>query len=166
MIAKKTITLPPSRGKGVLIPDGSPDMYGVNQQHLRQQAEQILGGSFEKEYGAVYISGCPHLDQTYPEGNAADYIASYCRRQTSTVTARPQAVWMCADWREPTTSPKPFYKIKGEDSRYGSELRTRVVAWLKGRQPGSGEYDASSQYANLVSELLDSSTVQTYLEEI
>ncbi|GAA0289767.1 hypothetical protein [Halarchaeum salinum] len=154
------------RGDAVLLPDGAASMYGRSQEHLRTQAAQIIGPSFQSAFGSVYVSGFPSADLTYPEVAAADYIAGYVRAQMDAgeqPTERyDSVVWFNRDWRDATSSPLPFYQIKGLTGSYGRIEQTRVAAWIKGRYTGDESHDVASQWQNTV-RILESQTLQEYL---
>lgn len=170
-LAKKTITGDQAyTGDSVLLPDGSPSMYGEQQLHLRHQAAQFFDGPFDSAFGSVYPSGLPKADLTYPEVAAADYIAGYVR---DTLAAQEQSVsdfsehvvWFDSNWREPSNvTPTQFYALRPATGQYGTVEGTRVVAWIKGRHPDGEDHDVSSQVQNAV-EMLESETVQQYLFE-
>lgn len=170
ILAKKTITSAPAfRGDSILIPDGAPSMYGDSQAHLRTQASQIFDGSFQSTFGGVYVTGLPKADLTYPEVIAADYIAGYVRSVITTgaeqVESLPEnVVRFDTNWREPSVSPTPFYRIRGGTGDYGDIGRTRIAAWIKGRRPDDDGFDIRSQWENTV-EMLESRRVRRYLFE-
>jgi len=150
VLAKQTITAVDGfSGDSVLLPDGSPTMYGDAQSHLRTQATQIFDGSFQSAFGSVYVTGLPKADLTYPEVTAADYIAGYIRRATTTDGEALHEFsdnihWFDTNWREPSVSPMPFYRIAGLNGAYGSIQRTRIAAWIKGGHPDTDGFDVSS----------------------
>lgn len=168
-LAKKTITSGSDfRGDSVIVPDGEPDMYGTRQEYLRVQAAQTFDGSFQSVFGEVYVTGLARADLTYPEVAAADYLAGYVRAAIAdgrSVDALPdEVIWFSQDWREPSVSPFPFYRIHGVTGEYGATERTRVAAWIKGRHPDGGSHDVSSQWENTV-RMLESDRLQQYLLE-
>jgi hypothetical protein len=169
MLTKKTITQDPEfSGDVVIIPDGSNSMYGDSQQHLRTQSSQIFDGSFQSAFGGVYITGMPKADLTYPEAIAADYIAGYMRgaidegQQPNDLP--DEVVWFDNNWREPTVSPSPYYRIKGNSGDYGGLEKNRAAAWVKGRHRDGDDYDVRSQWDNTI-DMIESDTVQEYLTE-
>jgi len=168
VLAKKTITSSSNfRGDSVVIPDGAASMYGDHQTHLRTQASQIFDGSFQSAFGGVYLTGLPKADLTYPEVNAADYLAAYARRAVDergrSVQDLPDSViWFDSNWREPSVSPVPFYHIRGLSGSYSDLAKTRAAAWIKGRQPDGDDFDASAQWENTV-RILESEEVQEHL---
>lgn len=168
-LAKKTITsVGDFRGDSVIVPDGEPDMYGSRQEYLRVQASQTFDGSFQSAFGEVYVTGLASADLTYPEVATADYLAGYVRAAIAdgqSVEALPdEVIWFSQDWREPSVSPFPFYRIHGVTGEYGATERTRVAAWIKGRHPDGGSHDVSSQWENTV-RMLESDRLQQYLLE-
>jgi len=170
VLAKKTITsVDEFSGDSILIPDGAPSMYGDSQAHLRTQASQVFDGSFQSTFGGVYVTGLPKADLTYPEVTAADYIAGYVRNRidegTEQVHTLPEeVVRFDTNWREPSVSPVPFYRIRGVGGDYGTLERTRVAAWIKGRHPDNDGFDVTSQWENTI-QMLESQQLQRYLLE-
>lgn len=170
VLGKKTITsVPAFQGDAVLLPDGAPSMYGQNQAHLRKQAAQVFDGSFQSAFGGVYVTGLPNADLTYPEVTAADYIAGYVREtigeRTKSVDSLPdEVIRFDTDWREPSGTPTPFYRISGLTGDYGAQAQTRAAAWIKGRHPDGENFDVSSQWENTV-QMLESEQLQQYLLE-
>lgn len=141
-------------------------MYGDRQKYLRIQAAQTFDGSFQSTFGGVYVTGLAKADLTYPEVAAADYLAGYVRAAVEdgrSVEALPnEVIWFSHDWREPTVSPFPYYRIRGVTGEYGVTEQTRVAAWIKGRRPDGGSHDVSSQWENTV-QMLESAELQQYL---
>jgi len=169
VLAKKTITESTAySGDSILLPDGATNMYGNSQKHLRVQAAQVFDGSFESAFGAMYVTGLPKADLTYPEVAAADYLAGYIRSGLTdgrSVDDFPDSVmWFKKDWREPIISPLPFYQIAGVNGSYGNIEHTRIAAWIKGRQPDGNNHDASSQWRNTI-QMLESNQLQQYLSD-
>lgn len=170
-ISQKTITgVDHYSGDAVIIPDGADDMYGNQQRYLRQQASQMFGGSFPSIFGEVYISALPKADLTYPEVAAADYLSGYLRSQLrqgmDLGSLPPNVVRFDYNWREPETSPAPFYTLQRASSDYGAIERRRIMAWVLGRHPEGDEFDTSSQFTNRLTQMLESETVQQHLSEI
>lgn len=167
VLAKKTITATPQfSGDTVLIPDGSPEMYGNKQEHLRTQAGHIFDGPFQSTFGEIYVTGLAKADLTYPEATAADFIAGYVRHQIESGTqieSLPTPVHRFdGNWREPIVAPQPYYRIPGVGGDFGGVQQNRAVAWIKGRHPDGESYDSSSQWQNAI-QILESQTVQQYL---
>lgn len=170
VLAKKTITsFPEFSGDSVLLPDGEANMYGSRQEKLRTQASQIFDGSFQSKYGGMYVTALTAADLTYPEVTAADYIAGFVRGAVDDgVQVREfpdEVMWFDNNWREPSVSPVPFYKIRGLSGEYGSVARTRVAAWVKGRNTDGDDYDVSSQWRNTL-EMIESPDLRQYLSEV
>lgn len=144
-------------------------MYGDSQSHLRSQAAQIFDGSFQSTFGEVYVTALPKADLTYPEVTAADYIAGYVRELLdagqTVADLPPEVMWFDSNWREPSVSPLPFCQIRGVQGRFGETEQTRAAAWIKGRHPKGGDYDASGQWENTV-RMLESEQLQQYLLEV
>lgn len=166
-LSKKTITGDDDfGGDSVLIPDGSAEMYGANQEHLRTQAAQIFDGPFQSHFGEVYATGLVKADLTYPEVTTADYIAGYLREKLQegyTAESLPSnVVRFQKGWREPNGGPLPYYTIKGVSGAYGNTAQTRAAAWIKGRHPDGDDHDISSQWPNTV-RMLESDMLQQYL---
>jgi hypothetical protein len=168
VLAKQTITQARDfRGDALLLPDGAPSMYGDSQTHLRTQAAQLFDGSFQSTFGGVYVTGLSKADLTYPEATAADYLAGFLReaivkRGERAQTLPSQVTRFDKNWREPSVSPKPFYRISGVSGDYGTYEQTRVAAWITGRHPSGDDYDVSGQWENTV-DMLESEKVQQYL---
>ena len=169
VLAKKTVTSASEfQGDVVIVPDGAPDMYGSSQAYLRTQAAQTFDGGFQSTFGGVYVTGLAAADFTYPEVATADYLAGYVRAVIedgqSVETLPDEVIWFSKDWREPSVTPLPFYRIRGVTGEYGGTERTRIAAWIKGRHPHGDTHDVSSQWESTV-EMLDSDELQQYLFE-
>jgi hypothetical protein len=117
----------------------------------------------------MYVTALTAADLTYPEVTAADYIAGFVREAVddgAQVRELPDEVtWFDSNWREPSVSPVPFYRIRGVSGEYGSIARTRVAAWVKGRNPDGDDYDVSSQWRNTL-EMIESPDLRQYLSEV
>lgn len=170
-LSKKTITEAAGTytGDSVLLPDGTVDTYGKDQEYLRIQASTFFGGSFRSNFGSVYVSGLPKADLTYPEVMAADFISGYVRKQVEgerfgrIMDLEGCVGWFDENWREPNTGAAPFYVMGSLPADYGEIEKTRIVSWIKGRCPDGAEYD-SSQYSRAI-DYLESETVKEYLGE-
>lgn len=169
-LAKKTITHAPGpyEGDSVLVPDGTTNTYGKEQERLCVQGSTFFGGGFQSRYGSVYISGLSKADLTYPEVMAADFIAGYAYRCLTNDRVREIDKlsgfigWFDENWREPSTTPVPFYGIGPLTMDYGEREKSRVVSWIKGNRPDEVTFDGSNRYQNVVG-YLESETVRSYL---
>ncbi len=161
LLSKKTITKSHEsyEGSSVLVPDGTEDTYGKNQEYLRVQASTFFGGNFQSNFGSVYVSALPKADLTYPEVMAADFISGYVRERVEQgridqITELDGCVgWIDENWREPDTDPASFYAMGSLTADYGNVEKTRIVSWIRGKCPESPDYDGSNQYPGILDQL-------------
>lgn len=144
-------------------------MYGNQQEHLRVQASQFFDGSFQSEFGSVYVTALPGGDLAYPEAAVADHLAGYVRAAVEDGRDYPGTVpdsvqWFDSNWREPAGTPIPYYRLRGISGDMRSVERNRTAAWIEGRHPDGEQYDTSSQWENVL-ERLESRRVQEHLRD-
>lgn len=179
-VAKGTLTLPgrsdvvSCQGNVLVLHDGGYNVYHPDLRPLRVQAASAFDSSFESEFSPVYVSAFSSADLTYPEVTAADFIAGYVRHLISSDS--PVSIEACHEnvsridapnWPDPTSiSPKPLYQVRHGTRREATTIRTRVVAWMDGRQPPGEDGFSTDLYDEFVDGRLESELVQTYLAEL
>lgn len=172
---KKAITTAMGRGifdgksdPAVLLHDGKRDGYGAYDENLRQQLAMDFDPSFQRSICPVHPVFLQDADRTYPQSNAADYIAGYLRtRLASDVTIddieRENVYALDSSWVREAGTPTPLYQLEPLRPIRGDEFRSRVLCWLLGRGiPPEPEPTGYDPFRERVEQLSDS-TVRSYL---
>lgn len=154
-------------GPAVLLHDGSENTYGKRQRLLRQHATSQFGGGFDSRVCPVYTSALPKADLTYPEVNAADYLAGYIRYKMTrgaTVERLPEPVTRINEsWRATDAVPVAHYRLRTTGGVQQSTTRSRVIAWIEGRRVAD-ETDITGQKPyNRIVDRLSSEILKQYL---
>lgn len=173
--AKKSITngltedgMTPADGATALLHDGAPDGYSDYLDSLRKQAGSEFGPSFQRNLCRVNLTFLRDADRTYPQSNAADYIAGYIRKKLDTGTVPSdlgfsQIVMFDNSWIRPAKQPVPLYRLGELEPIREAELKSRVLSWLTGRGiPPSPTPTGRDPYRTLV-ERIEDSVVRDYL---
>lgn len=172
---KKAITDALDRGifggkndPAVLLHDGKRDGYSSYSEHLRKQLAIEFDTSFQQGICPVYLSFLQDADQTYPQSNAADYIAGYLRDALVDDMAvgdfEYESVYtLDPSWPQQAGTPVPVYQLESLRPVEEQETRSRILCWLLGRgipqEPNPTGYDP---FPEQVKQLADS-TVRDYL---
>lgn len=157
---------PSYEGSAVLLHDGGEDTYGTEQRLLRKHAASQFGGGFDSVC-PVYTSALPKADLTYPEVNAADYLAGYIRHEMAQGTAvevLPDPVTRIDDsWRVADVAPVAHYRLRITGGVQQSTARSRIIAWIEGRRvTTAGSITGQKPYDSIVNRLT-SDTLKQYL---
>lgn len=165
-----TAVRPSYKGPAVLLHDGAEDTYGSKQRLLRQHAATQFGGGFDSRVCPVYTSALPKADLTYPEVNAADYLAGYIRHKLSEgnpVELLPNPVTRIDDsWRVADGVPVAHYRLRTTGGTQESTARSRVIAWIEGRRIANPDtLTGQKPYGKLI-DRLSSERVKQYLSEM
>lgn len=152
----------------VLLHDGKRDGYGAYNEHLQKQLASDFDPSFQRNICPVERVFLQDADRTYPQSNAADYIAGYLRYRLAGDTTidgleRNNVYVLDPSWVRRAGTPTPLYELESFRPVRGKVLRSRILCWMKGRgisaEPEPTAYDP---YRELVEQFSDS-TVRSYL---
>lgn len=152
----------------VLLHDGKRDEYSSYDEHLRKQLAMDIDPSFQQSICPVYLVFLRDADRTYPQSNAADYIAGYLRtrlqRDDSISSIDSDSVYALApSWVERAGTPAPLYELEPLRPVREKGLRSRILCWLMGRGiPDEPEPTGYDPYCEQVEQLPDS-RVRSYL---
>lgn len=152
----------------VLLHDGKRDGYGSYNDHLRKQLAMEFDTSFQHAICPVYLTFLQDADQTYPQSNAADYIAGYLRDElldSMTISDLPYESVHALDpsWLQQAGTPTPVYTLESLCPVEKEEIRSRVLCWLMGRGiPLEPDPTGSDPFREQVKQL-SNSTVRDYL---
>lgn len=172
---KKAITGAMDRGifdgesdPAVLLHDGKRDGYGSYDEHLRKQLAMDFDPSFQRHICPVYPVFLQDADRTYPQSNAADYIAGYLRTRFVSNTdigdiEHENVHTLDPSWVRGAGTPTPLYELESFRPIREEELRSRVLCWLLGRGiPPEPEPTGYDPFRERIEQLSDS-TVRSYL---
>lgn len=152
----------------VLLHDGKRDGYSSYSEHLRKQLAMEFDTSFQQAICPVYLTFLQDADRTYPQSNAADYIAGYLRKKLSnngTVEGIEHETVheLDSSWIRKAGTPTPVYRLESLRPVEEKELRSRILCWLMGRaippEPDPSGYDPFREQVKRLSD----STVRDYL---
>ncbi|WP_188974748.1 S1 domain-containing protein [Halocalculus aciditolerans] len=158
-----------AQSRAVLLHDGKPDPYQGFTDTLRRQTRSDFDTGFEQGVCPVYLAFLQDADRTYPESNAADYVAGYIRNYLNdggSLTAIDGPVdSLDSSWIQPAERPVQPYHLEDVRPVKGEGVRSLVLAWLLGRGiPNEPAPTTDNPYRALVDEI-DNSVVKTYLLE-
>lgn len=175
---KKAITGALDRGifggesdPAVLLHDGKRDQYSSYSEHLRKQLTMKFDTSFQRGICPVYLTFLQDADRTYPQSNAADYIAGYLRNallNNTTVGAfEYESVHeLDPSWLQKAGTPTPVYRFESLRPVQEKEIRSRILCWLLGRglppEPTPTGYDP---FREQVEQLLNPTVCEYLLDE-
>lgn len=152
----------------VLLHDGKRDGYSLYTEYLRKQLTMEFDTSFQQSICPVHLTFLQDSDQTYPQSNAADYIAGYLRdmlldRTTVGDLDYASVHRLDQSWIQKAGTPTPVYQLESLRPVKGKEARSRILCWLMGRgvpqNPNPTGYDPFREQV----EQLSNSTVRNYL---
>lgn len=176
MAAKKAITSAIEQGiyNGVsdplaLLHDGQEDAHSSYFQQLRKQAAMDFDTSFERGICPVHLTFLRGADRTYPQSNAADYIAGYLRESLSSSRTIADLRFdnlykLDPSWVRTAGQPVPQYKLKEFRPIREDEIKSRVLSWILGKGiPPDPNPTTHDPFRDLVERNIPDSTVQEYL---
>lgn len=152
----------------VLLHDGKRDGYGSYDERLRKQLAGDFDPSFQRNICPVHPVFLQDADRTYPQTNAADYIAGYLRTRLASDTAIGDVecrnvYTLDPSWVRGVGTPVPLYELESLRPVRERELRSRVLCWLTGRGiPPEPEPTGYDPFREQVEQLSDSA-VRRYL---
>lgn len=152
----------------ILLHDGKRDGYSSYNEYLRKQLAIDFDTSFQHGICPVYLTFLQDADQTYPQSNAADYIAGYLRdallnSMTVSDFEYDSVHALDSSWIQEAGTPTPVYRLESLRPVEGNEMRSRVLCWLMGRGiPLEPNPTGSDPFREQVEQLSDS-TVRDYL---
>lgn len=172
---KKAITSALDRGifggekdPAVLLHDGKQDGYSSYSEHLRRQLAMEFDTSFQYQICPVHLTFLQNADQTYPQSNAADYIAGYLRDTLSNSMSvgdfdYDSVYALNPSWIQKAGTPTPVYQFESIRPVEEEETRSRILCWLMGKaippEPQPTGYDPFREQVKQLS----NSTVRDYL---
>lgn len=172
---KKTITSAIDQGifdgendPAVLLHDGKRDGHGAYDRYLREQLAMDFDPSFQQQICPVHLTFLQDADRTYPQSNAADYIAGYLRDRLTVDTTvdeleRENVYPLNPSWIRRAGTPAPLYRLELLRPVREEELRSRILCWLMGRGiPPDPEPTGYDPFREQVEQLPDPS-VRDYL---
>lgn len=175
---KKAITSAVNRGifggkndPAVLLHDGKQDEYSSYDETLRKQLAMDFDPSFQRSICPVYPTFLQDADRTYPQSNAADYIAGYLRtRLAGEMTVGDvnyeNVYALDPSWVRRAGTPTPLYELETLRPVRKKELRSRVLCWLMGRTvPADPKPTGYDPFREQVEQLSDSNVRRYLLEE-
>lgn len=152
----------------VLVHDGKRDGYGSYDEHLRKQLAMDFDPSFQQNICPVYLAFLRNADRTYPQSNAADYIAGYLRgRLANDVTVSDieyeNVYALDPSWIRKAGTPAPLYELESLRPVREKQLRSRILCWLLGKgipaEPEPTGYDPFREQVEQISDV----RVRSYL---
>lgn len=152
----------------VLLHDGKRDGYGSYDEYLRKQLAMDFDLSFQESICPVYPVFLKGADRTYPQSNAADYIAGHLRKRFTENTTIEDIEYgnvheLDPSWVRRAGTPAPLYKLESLQPVREAELRSRILCWLMGRGiPPEPEPTGYDPFREQVEQLSDS-RVRSYL---
>lgn len=173
--AKKAITGAMDQGiftgendPAVFLHDGKRDGYGSYDEYLRKQLAMDFDPSFQQSICPVYPVFLQDADRTYPQSNAADYIAGYLRNRLTNDAHIGDIEYenvstLDPSWVRKAGTPVPLYELESLRPVREKELRSRILCWLMGRGiPREPEPTGYDPFREQVQQLSDS-VVRRYL---
>lgn len=175
MAVKKSITtglktgdLAHGCGGTAMLHDGQYDSYSDHYVKLREFASGHFDTGFQRSICPVYLTFLRKADRTYPQNNAADYVAGFLRDQVRNGAQGelPNHVYSFdKSWIDSAPQPDPIYHLDEFDPVQEAELHSRVIAWMTGRGlPKEPSPRRRDPYFDLVNQIEDP-TVRKYLSE-
>jgi hypothetical protein len=160
-------------GDTAVLHDGKRDPSSDYFKCLRKQIPGHCDTEFEQSICPVHLSFLEGADRTYPQTNAADYIAGYLRdlaEETDLSTALNAASigpeQFDNSWIDPAPSPTPVYRLEELIPVREQELRSRVIAWFTGKgippEPSPQNRDPFETFV----EQIDDNIVRSYLRAL
>lgn len=152
----------------VLLHDGKRDGYSSYSAHFRKQLTMKFDTSFQRQICPVYLTFLQDADRTYPQTNAADYIAGYLRDMLPDDMAigdsRNYPVHaLDPSWLQSAGTSAPVYGLDSFRPVQEEEIRSRILSWLMGRgippEPEPSGYDPFREQVKQLS----NPTVRDYL---
>lgn len=179
MAAKKAVTSAIGQnifsGKSdpaALLHDGTQDQYSDYEKHLRKQISADFDNSFQYEICPVHLTFIQDADRTYPQSNAADYIAGYIRDKLDnghTIGDLPfeNIHRLDPSWIRTAGESVPFYQLAEFDPIQEDRLRSRILSWLIGKGiPQDPEPTTQDPYRDIVTQITDERVREYLLEEV
>lgn len=155
----------------VLLHDGKRNGYDSYDEYLRKQLAMDFDPSFQRSICPVYPAFLQDADRTYPQSNAADYIAGYLRARLvgeSTIDELDYEHVYALDssWIRRAGTPVPLYEFESFRPVREEELRSRILCWLMGRGiPTEPEPTGYDPFRERVQELADPTVRRYFLDE-
>ncbi len=150
----------------VLLHDGKRDGYSDYSEYLRKQLAMKFDTSFQRNICPVHLTFLQDADRTYPQSNAADYIAGYLRNamaDRTTVEDFETLHVLDSSWLQSGGTPAPVYELEALRPVEEKEMRSRILCWLMGRgippEPNPSGYDPFREQV----EQLSNPVVREYL---
>ncbi|WP_232820574.1 hypothetical protein [Halorussus litoreus] len=175
MAAKKAITSaigqavnPDKNEPATLLHDGAIDNYREYEKRLREQVAEDFGSSFRHGVCPVHLTFLQNADRTYPQSNAADYIAGYIRSKlesTETIgtIGHNNIKELDPSWVRNSGETSTVYKLAELKPIREMDTRSRALSWLMGKGiPVNPTPTTQDPFRDLVSEIPDK-TVRDYL---
>ncbi|WP_135823432.1 hypothetical protein [Halorussus ruber] len=155
----------------VLLHDGKRDSYSSYDESLRKQLAMDFDPSFQQNICPVYPVFLQDADRTYPQSNAADYIAGYLRSllvdDVPVEEVQHESVYrLDPSWVRSAGTPTPLYELESLRPIREQKLRTRVLCWLLGRgTPPEPEPTGYDPFVEQVEQISDSNVGRYLLDE-
>jgi hypothetical protein len=152
----------------VLLHDGNYDEYGQYEHNFRKQIAADFDTSFQANICSVHPVFLQHADRTYPQTNAADYVASYLRNQLISGNSIDDLKYdnineLDPSWVRQAGQPAPLYELETLRPIVESSVRSRVLCWLLGKGiPPSPDPTTHDLLEELVNQIKDD-IVREYL---
>jgi len=175
MAAKKAVTsaigntvLPNENERATFLHDGKLDSHRTYEKRLREQVAEDFGASFRRGVCPVHLTFLQDADRTYPQSNAADYIAGYLRARLasgeSIATLGLENVYeLDSSWLRDGEESATVYQLAELQPIRENDLRSRALSWLMGKGiPADPTPTTQDPFRELVSEIPDQ-TVREYL---
>lgn len=145
MAVKKAITSALDQGifggntdPAVLLYDGNYDEHGTYGDDLRKQMAADFDPSFQSNICPVHPVFLQDADRTYPQSNAADYIAGYVRDLLVNGYSIDDFEYdnvfqLDPSWVRQAGQPAPIYQLESLRPIKENSVRSRVLCWLLGK---------------------------------
>lgn len=177
MAAKKALTgaqgqylVSGDQNPAVFLHDGTHDSYSGYDKRLRKQATADFDPSFQRHVSPMHLTFLRGADRTYPQVNAADYIAGFLRAQLQAGCSVRDLGYdnleeLNQSWIRAASEQAPIYRLEKLRPVREEEIRTRVLSWIlgKGRPPNPTPTTHDPTRERI--EEIEDTTVRDYLLE-
>lgn len=145
MAAKKAVTnaighmvRPEEDEHATLLHDGKIDCYGTYEQRLREQVVDDFDRSFRRGVCPVHLTFLQDADRTYPQSNAADYIAGYLRSElmagrTAAAFGSENVHRFDPSWMREVGEVASVYRLADLEPIREKNRRSRALSWILGK---------------------------------